>query len=510
MTKRSITDDEIALIKGMIRIGMKNKDIQFYFNRPNRAVNSGRISGIGNGSYSNSNEILAASDEKIADFIRAYVSEIGTSVQTLPEDTKAAGSRTGDDVTELFVSDESGLWRLKQGETDQHECKSGFGFKHADKWLRAIAALANNRGGYVLFGVHDKGTKGPEGQDLGYVATGLGNSDFQDADPADFSTRLKSFFDPTPRIRTSVKTIGSATIGVIHVEQHPSRPIIATKNEGSIREGDIFYRYPGQSSRITYSDLRAILDDRDLRAREQILPMVERLLTLGPSRAMVADLEAGSLTDGRGVIQIDKSLLEKINFIKEGEFSETNGTPTLRLVGDVQSTTPVASPPIKGVITRSDLIADFLNQTNVQQPSEYLRFALEATSGEWLPIRYFAKLAGMSTEELLALVDNTNAAPGRKATYRRRIADPNAAYENHGGTPAEMLQALERGETLAIENYRDASFVGRALQGLQMDTTLGIPTLLDLLMQSWRLARGSGESVVRRAVCRADEVFFGL
>jgi hypothetical protein len=31
---RSIADDEIALIKAMLARGMKNKNIQFYFNRP--------------------------------------------------------------------------------------------------------------------------------------------------------------------------------------------------------------------------------------------------------------------------------------------------------------------------------------------------------------------------------------------------------------------------------------------------------------------------------------------
>ena len=44
MKGRSVTDQEIALIKAMIARGMKNKDIQFFFNRPDRPVNSGRIS----------------------------------------------------------------------------------------------------------------------------------------------------------------------------------------------------------------------------------------------------------------------------------------------------------------------------------------------------------------------------------------------------------------------------------------------------------------------------------
>lgn len=51
MPRRSITDEEIALIKAMLARGMANKAIQFYFNRQDRAVNSGRISGIKHRDY---------------------------------------------------------------------------------------------------------------------------------------------------------------------------------------------------------------------------------------------------------------------------------------------------------------------------------------------------------------------------------------------------------------------------------------------------------------------------
>ena len=51
MPRRSIEDVEIGLIKAMLRRGMRNRDIQFYFNRQDRPVNSGRITGIRSGDY---------------------------------------------------------------------------------------------------------------------------------------------------------------------------------------------------------------------------------------------------------------------------------------------------------------------------------------------------------------------------------------------------------------------------------------------------------------------------
>lgn len=86
----------------------------------------------------------------------------------------------------------------------------------------------------------------------------------------------------------------------MHVYPHPGRPMIATKGEGSIREGDIFFRYPGQSVRIKYSDLRSLIDDRNRQVREQMLPLVEQLLRLGPHKAMIADLDAGELKGDNG------------------------------------------------------------------------------------------------------------------------------------------------------------------------------------------------------------------
>ena len=70
MPKRTITDEEIGLIKAMLRMGMKNKDIQFYFNRQDRAVNSGRITGIRDGSYGP--EVARASEDEAKAFMASF------------------------------------------------------------------------------------------------------------------------------------------------------------------------------------------------------------------------------------------------------------------------------------------------------------------------------------------------------------------------------------------------------------------------------------------------------
>ena len=55
------------------------------------------------------------------------------------------------------------------------------------------------------------------------------------------------------------------------------------------------------------------------------------------TNAMIADLTDGLLSDGKRAIIIGKDLLDRIKFIREGEFDELEGAQTLRLIGDVKA-----------------------------------------------------------------------------------------------------------------------------------------------------------------------------
>jgi hypothetical protein len=510
MVKRSITDEEVALIKAMLARGMKNKDIQFFFNRPDRPVNSGRITGIRNGSYGKSNTIDAATDDELDTFVASQPTPGNIGGVMVPGGSHPdGGPLTAECLSKFFAPGPAGLWRLTGGETDRHECKANFGFKHQEKWLRAVAALANNDGGYVFFGVHDKDTKGPLGEDLGHAVVGMDTEEFQNADPADFAKRIKAIFDPTPQFQTQTTQIGGKTIGVIYVHRHPSRPVIATKQEGSIREGDIFFRYPGQSSRIKYSDLRALLDARDAEARSQMLPMLERLLQSGPRRSMVVDLEHGTLGDGKAAIHIDEALVKRLTFIKEGEFTESEGAPTLRLIGEVQPISETSYAMAKlGLLTRDNLLNAFLDQIAPDDPKLYIRFAIEVGQGEWLPLHYFAKLAGFSRVQLEAFINATGGTTSRKKTYIARV-QPNAAFHAAIGSPKSVLTEILAGNLPEVSTAKEASNASQAIQALPNGTIFKTEAMLALLKECLILLAGKPTmSFARRAICRVDELLF--
>lgn len=502
---RTITDQEIALIKAMIARGIKNTDIQFFFNRPDRPVNSGRISNIGDGSYSNSAAIQAATDEELNIFLaeRSPSTDVpGVVIASTGDETDPISRSV---LAVMCAKDHAGDWRLTAGETDTAECKQSFSLRNAAAWLRAVAALANNRGGYVFFGIADKDAAGT------CKVVGLASDEFARTDIGEIATRLRSAFDPTPRFQKTAFEIGGKMIGVLHVERHPSRPIIATKNDGGsgeIKEGDIFYRYPGTSRRISYADLRVILDERDAKTRENILPMVRRLLELGPERAMIADLSDGKLTDGQTSIELSDDIIQRLTLVKEGEFRDHAGAPALRLIGDVKAASPVTVR--KGSVTRDDLRRDFLKDALQADPVDYLRTAVDMPANEWVPMRYFAAKAGMSPQDLRSFIGNTKGTPGRKELLTQRLGGPDRAYVKAPGPAAQLQRQLLDGEDVTPASAAEARTAALAVTGLSRPLGISAAKLRTLLLLCLDLTGdGStqiGRSEVRKAIARLDEL----
>ncbi len=151
----------------------------------------------------------------------------------------------------FFKCDEAGKWHCHAGETDEFECKEGFSLRNFGKPLRTIAGFANNRGGYLFFGVKDK----PDG----FAVSGLADDRFTETDQNKFSQTIRSVLEPTPRFRVATLKLDAFTVGVIFVEPHSAKPVIASKSEGMVAERAIYFRYPGETKSICYADLRTIL-----------------------------------------------------------------------------------------------------------------------------------------------------------------------------------------------------------------------------------------------------------
>jgi hypothetical protein len=503
---RSITDDEIGLIKAMLKRGMANKDIQFYFNRQERACNSGRITGIRNRSYGP--KVPRASDEALDAFLTSFAAP-SVAAPVIQSTSQVEPLRDPLDpvvLRSMFAKETAGDWRCSAGETDQHECKQSFNLRNFSAALKTIAGFANNRGGYLFFGVKDK----PDG----FLVCGLGDNRFTTTDQNKFGQTIRSALEPTPRFRIASLDLDGRTVGIIYVEPHSAKPVIVSKNEGEVAEGAIYYRYAGETKAICYPDLRAILDERDRYSREAIMPMVQRLLELGPKDALVANLADGILEGGERPIVIDQQLVDRIRFIREGQFTEREGAETLRLIGDVGAVDLSAvahTKTIRTEVTEEAIIRNFVGRVSVEEPLAYVRQASHENSF-LLPIFYYLHLAGETREGAIAsLKTHRDAKPKTRDEIIRRLQGKRTLYHEAGGKRLLSLHEIRSGSLQALKSKAGATTALDALTGLVEADTEAFGVANELLRQALDLWDGDRDMLasLRRAASRLDELIYG-
>jgi hypothetical protein len=493
---RSITEREIALIKAMLARGLKNKDIQFFFNRPDRPVNTGRISTIRSGTYSNSTKISAASEDDLDAFLRSF--------------SEGARERRGEltfaeKARALFRKSKNGRWSLTGGEQESCECKRDFDPKKMTAIVRAVAALANNKGGYIFFGVSDGDfeVEGIEGE-------------FSQTDIVKIVEKVKAHLSPTPTVSAKeIIDFDGLLVGFLHVGKHPSPPVIVYRDGDGLNEGEILFRYPGQSSRIKFGDLRAMLDERDRLAQSALAHAAGRIADIGTRHAMILDTNRNVLEDGMHSILIDQKLAENLKFIKEGEFDEKIGAPTLKLVGEVAPVTvkgPTTTIVAHAAIFQEGIVDKFLKQEKVDSPIEYIYAGL-AQSRMWLPIFYYARMCEKSNEEVAELVATLKVAQrGKKKVLLDRLGQQKSAFAKAVTKASKQWRDdLAKGTVTVPATAEEAALFAQGITGVSK-TTAKLEALLGALTVSKAFAEAADKGdligLIYKAACRIDELFF--
>jgi hypothetical protein len=168
--KRNMTDVEVGLVRAMLAKGMKNDQVHFYFNRADRLISSGRIARIKDRSYAK--DVAAASDGELAPFTARWDAEHAAIYPKGPQ------SPTDVEVIDALFEKLKSSWYVRGGETDVVECKLNYAV--SGKIIKAIAGLANNKGGHILFGINDKAL----------VVDGLSDDKFETLDPSILNSHL--------------------------------------------------------------------------------------------------------------------------------------------------------------------------------------------------------------------------------------------------------------------------------------------------------------------------------
>lgn len=217
-------------------------------------------------------------------------------------------------------------------ENQELEFKEQFNFAGLAEYFRDFAAFANNRGGYLIFGV----------QDSPRLPVGLKDSSieqFERIDPEQISGSLLEIFSSNISWEQKLISHNGGKYGVFYISESQNKPVIAKKDEGRdlvIKNGEIYFRYGGRTQKIQYADLQNIIEKRVETNNKQWLDLMSKIGTAGPQNAAILDTEKGLIEkDDAKVLVIDEELVGKLKFVREGQFSEKVGATTLKLVGDV-------------------------------------------------------------------------------------------------------------------------------------------------------------------------------
>ncbi|MDD5164968.1 MAG: ATP-binding protein [Candidatus Pacebacteria bacterium] len=205
------------------------------------------------------------------------------------------------------------------------EFKENYDWSNKDDYAKTIASFANNRGGYLIFGI----TNAPR------ILKGLSSNNFENQDDAIITSYLNSVFSPEINYEKYEKIVVDKRIGVIYVHQSQQKPIVAIKNDKGIKEAEIYYRYKARSEKIKFPELKSIFDNIREKERDNWMNLFEKISKIGPENVGVMDTVRGTLEGKGGSLLIDSKLVPKLKFIKDGHFSE-NGKIALKLIGDIK------------------------------------------------------------------------------------------------------------------------------------------------------------------------------
>ena len=338
-----------------------------------------------------------------------------------------------------------------------HEFKESFNWAGREQYARVMASFANSSGGYLIFGIKDDGS-----------FIGLSNYNFENRDPADISLYLNSVFSPAIVWEKLVCEYDGYKIGIIEVKEADEKPIISHKNGQEIKEGDILYRYTGQTEKIRYPELKSIIEKEKRKYGERLLNGLKMIVEKGPDTVKLLDLD--ELKDLRGgklyVIDSKPSDLEvKVREVSESGTSDDIGLKIISIEGKA-----IPIPVTEFANISSELIVySFLDRElpRNHDPRGFVERLPYETSG-LVPVYFFIKKASMSIEEALQIIKKAKSTTRGRSTLINRLTG--AEYNFGFQTNSNILEPLVNGRKNSNEiRTPEIKYILQAIRSVSKD-----------------------------------------
>ena len=114
-----------------------------------------------------------------------------------------------EDYKKIFSFHSSVPDRIIARESSVLEFKQSFNWASKDEYAKSMAAFANNRGGYIIFGIKDQPRE----------LAGLQSNNFETTDEAKITTYLNDVFSPELIFEKFVVEVKSKNIGILYTHQ---------------------------------------------------------------------------------------------------------------------------------------------------------------------------------------------------------------------------------------------------------------------------------------------------
>jgi len=423
-------------------------------------------------------------------------------------------------LNEIFQISPKNPDRILTRESSNLEFKESFGWKSIAKYLKTCASFANAKGGYIVFGI------GKQPHNL-IGLSGHNLKTFEDMDPELLSGNFNDHFSPEIKWDYHLHELKGKIFGLFYVFECNDKPVVCKKEADVIlKEGDIYYRYRGRSERIKYSELHSILDLK--REKEQRLWMkhIFQIAKIGVKDIGIFDLKTGHVKGTNGSFIIEESLLSQLSFIKEGEFSERRGNPTLRLIGNVESIsgTPIISSLGKKIIRTKgiricDIVLAFLNQEKLDEPQEYFKQICYETTA-FLPVYFFLKQSNIGLSKALEIIEGIISRSQAKTKLIERLKSKDGQYLGELGfeTKAAIKKRgfidLIKSKEISLDipeddfHYFFQAILHLSINEIRENTDYICKILKTWFNKNYSIAKSNVVNAFRRAVCWIDEALY--
>jgi hypothetical protein len=287
---------------------------------------------------------------------------------------------------------------------------------------------------------------------------------------------------------------------------------VVCRDSDGLEDGNILFRYPGQSAKIKFGDLHAMLRERDQASQSVLLQSAQRLADIGTDWSLIVDTNAATMETADMKLTIDRKLADQLEFIRQGEFEEVEGAPALRLVGDVKAVDADGEALERieeRALTADGVLQAFLTKAQVRTPLDYVNVSAQVQR-QWLPLFYFLNHAGATKAQAIEALDGTAAVyANSKNNALERLRGQRSAFSAAGGQAVPILAKMIEGDFTGLLEEEDDRAIARAIQALP-DGFDNFEPVYDLLLNLFDSAGtdSAKKGGVFKASARLDELAF--